>query len=67
MKVSTTETIGACGGLNAITTSCGNVSAKNPEGLVSWIVLARVNVDEELGLALFNGIEKQQRCRCQNR
>ena len=32
---------------------CSGGAAKNPEGFASWVVLARIDMDEQLRLGLF--------------
>ena len=39
---------------------CGRRAAKNPEGLVGGVVLAGINMDEQLGLALLEGNKKRR-------
>ncbi len=45
---------------------CGGGAAKNPEGLVGGVVLAGIDVDEQLRLALFNRRQRKQSRRQKN-
>ena len=55
--------ITACGGSDAVAGARGGGTAKNPDGFASWVILAGIDVDVHLRLALFNQRQGKQGCR----
>ena len=51
------------GGSDAMAATRGGGAAKNPDGLVGGVVLAGIDVDVKLRLALFNRRQRKQSCR----
>ena len=49
------------------TKKCAGGSTKKPEGLVGVVVLAGIDMDVKLGLALFEGNKGSKHCGDQNR
>ena len=60
-RVSITQRSGAYGGSDATEEARGGGSTKNPEGLAGGIVLAGIDMDEQLRLALLEGNKRKRR------